>query len=338
MAKDYLSQLMGMDLLSSTKPLEKAWKKGMKKLRAISDDHGSQIADKHETTWESVGESIATVGFIGQKVGEVFGRIGGFALNTIGIFMQFANAIGILDPIIKLITSVFTIMGGAAMEILTPAIQKLAEVLFSPEMMKIWGEIGTVIGNFLATILNAISTLLADPDFQKVMYAFILAIEGLFAAITTVFGWFFDLIGSMNAGEIGRLFYVLGIGLAFMVGLMSGGLLGVILGAAFAVAAAIALAPLLNIESGAGGGGGTTYASKERGIMGFQHGGYIGPTRGGTHIIVAEGGEGEFIVPESKMGGDNLAQKETLWATEENGKKLDKLIAIMMMRDRRTWR
>src|SRR5690606_16850436 len=37
-------------------------------------------------------------------------------------------------------------------------------------------------------------------------------------------------------------------------------------------------------------------------VQSFATGGYVPPTPGGRIVRVAEGGEGEYIVPESKMG------------------------------------
>lgn len=38
-------------------------------------------------------------------------------------------------------------------------------------------------------------------------------------------------------------------------------------------------------------------------VMGFAEGGYVPATPGGVPAIIGEGGEGEYIIPESKMGG-----------------------------------
>ena len=342
-----LAKVMGYEMGSFIPSLKltQIMAKIRKNVRKTSEKMGEEVGShwegmvEHSSILGQIGDKFRALGDAGASMGNVFGAVGGFALNTIGIFMQFANAMGILDPIIKLITSVFTIMGGAAMNTLTPAIQKLAEVLFSPEMMKIWGDIGSIIGTFLATFLNMISTLLADPEFYRIITIFVQALGQVFTVIISVLGWFFEWLGSMDPSQLGALFYAVGIGLAFLIGLAAGGILGVIVGTALAVAAAIALAPLMHIPSTTTTSR-TTASSREHDIIFMQHGGIVTSP---TFAVIGEGGP-EAVIPlgddsvEGMIGGDNFTQKETLWATEDNGKKLDKLIMIMSGAGKGPWR
>lgn len=69
-----------------------------------------------------------------------------------------------------------------------------------------------------------------------------------------------------------------------------------------------AIAAAISALSSGGVSFGTAFSmvSGAAGDMGFAEGGYIPATPGGRIIKVAEGGEGEYIVPESKMGTANV--------------------------------
>ena len=73
--------------------------------------------------------------------------------------------------------------------------------------------------------------------------------------------------------------------------------LAIKLGIEAAIAAAISALSSGTISFGAAFGAVSTAA----GDMGFAEGGYIPATPGGRVVTVAEGGEGEYIIPESKM-------------------------------------
>lgn len=228
-------------------------------------------------------------------------------LNSIGVFLQLANSMGILQPILQLISGVFSMIGGAAMEILAPAIAELAEVLFSEEMIQIWGLLGKTIGTFLKTILTIVADLFSNPEFQKVLKTFIEIIGNILMFFATVLGWFFDILSGMSADEMGRLFFGIGVFLAFMYGVAqgSGTIFGLVLGTLYAAVAAIALAPLLGLAEG-------------------------GIVTQPTIALIGEAGP-EVVIPLNQaegmgVGTDQYTQKEILWATESNGKKLDKLV------------
>ena len=230
--------------------------------------------------------------------------VGHVVMDSIGVFMQLAEKMGILQPLMDIIGGVFSIIGGAAMGEMGDALADFAEIMFSPEMMEIWTMLGETIGEFLSILLTNITDLLGDPEFRKVMKQFAAVLTHIFTVIGMVLGTFFKLLGDMSASQLGRLFFTMGVFFAFMKGMAHGGYAGAALGAVYAGIVAVALAPLLAM----------------------QHGGYIPATPGGVIVNVGEGGEGEFIVPESKMGMEN---EEVLWATEDNGKKLDRLIGAI---------
>ena len=225
-------------------------------------------------------------------------------LDTVGIFLQFAEALGILEPIMNILTGVLQIIGGAAMEAIGPALAEFADILFSDEMMEVWQMLGQVIGEFIAGIMGILSTLFSNPAFQKVMKAFITIFQNVFAVIMNIFGGIIEWLGTMDAAQMGALFYGLGVGIAFLMGVLHGGVAGPILGALYAGIAAIALSPLLGLQTG-------------------------GITRGMTPALLHPN---EAVIPldspeAGKMMGSN--NEELLWATEDNGRRLDRLVGAL---------
>jgi hypothetical protein len=237
-------------------------------------------------------------------------KVGEFALDSLGVFMQLADKMGILQPLMDIFGAIFSIIGGAAMESLGPAIQQLADVLFSPEMMEIWEQLGTVIGDFLGNILTMVAELFANPEFQKVMKAFVEIIAHVFRIIGAVLGAFFSLLEGMDAGQMGALFYAMAILFAFMKGMSHGGPTGAILGALYAGVVAVAMAPLLALAEG--------------GIVSKPTIALIGEA-GPEAVVPLEGEAGEPQMPNNQ---------ELVWATEDNGKKLDRLIGALETQNR----
>lgn len=272
----------------------------------------NQVAIQKETA-KAASKSFTKRFAVGMKtkvMKKVVSELATIGLNTVGIFLQLMDALGVLEPILKLITGVLSIIGGTIMEVLAPAIQKFAEVLFSPEMMGIWEKLGTAIGTFIGLILTSIGDLLSDPEFQTLLKNFITAINNVFIVIGSIFKGILDWLSTLNPQQIGLLFYALAIGIAFLVGVMTGGPLGIILGAAYAVIAAIALLPLLALAEG--------------GIV----------TRP-TLALIGERGP-EAVIPldnEGGFSGVGSSDQSLLYATEDNGDKLDKLIKIMSLRE-----
>ena len=68
-------------------------------------------------------------------------------------------------------------------------------------------------------------------------------------------------------------------------------------------------------------------------IIALAGGGYVAPTQGGSVIRAGEGGEGEFVIPESKLGSVGGGE-DMLWATQDNGEKLDKIVTILRTQGR----
>lgn len=289
--------------------MKKLWMINMKNLdlEKTREKAANKFVPKMKKYWDKTKKAQAMI----TKGADVFTMLSSNALGFIGILLQLGDKLGIIQPILQLVEGVFGMIGGAAMETLAPAIQRLADVLFSDEMKGNWKALGLLIGTFVGSLLDMIGDLLSDPEFLKVMKIFGRILGNVFTTLTLILGWFFDILGDMSPKEIGLLFYALGIGLAFMVGLLSGGIIGVILGAIYAGIAAIALSPLLFLAEG----------------------GYVPAHTGGTLAVLGEGGEGEFVIPESKL--ENVGgNEEMLWATQDNGDRLDKIAYLIKSQKR----
>lgn len=252
---------------------------------------------KQQKRFEPYGKAISS---FFKVMGDSLSNIATFGFDALGILLQLADSMGLLEPIINLLTGVLTLMGGEAFKLLGPSIKTLAEFLFSSKMIKFWKDLGIVIGEFMSYMINNVIAMLKDPSIRKLILNAVKAIGKILLHLGKIFMIFAKIFAGLDVSILGKAIWVLAVAIAFFKGLSAGGLFGAIVGAAMATAVGIALAPLLALQTG----------------------GYVGPTRGGTHIIVGEGGEGEFIVPESKI--DTVSNnEEVVWAVEELGNKMD---------------
>ena len=234
----------------------------------------------------------------------------GTTLDIIGVILQVLDKLGVLQPILELVGGVFSMIGGSVMKILAPAIKELADVLFSPEMMELWKLLGELIGKMLTPILKVFGVVLK-------------AITPALKVLIKLFGPIMIPIITILAKAIGLL--------------VTGAMLGLIL-AIYAIGWVISgiiafFSPLDNVNEQQQWEAmmlpiiGTMVSSFGE-IVALAGGGYVSPTQGGSIIKAGEGGEGEFIIPESKMGGVGGGE-DMLYATQDNGEKLDKIINLL---------
>lgn len=231
------------------------------------------------------------------------GMLGGFGLDALGIFLQFADSLGILQPILDLVNTLFSVIGMSAMEVFMPALKNLYEVLFSESSMKLWKKLGAIIGDFLNYVISGLVSVFSNPLMIAMILMFVKAFMGIFKFVAGVLGGFLSWAAAQDPSTIMKLFIILASGIAFLVGLMSGGPFGVILGGILAVAtAAILTAAFMS-------------------AMAFGEGGIV--TRP-TFALIGEKGP-EAVIPLNQInevGGNN---DEMLWATQDNGDKLDRI-------------
>jgi hypothetical protein len=296
---------MSRQLVIPGRQMLRDWRKNMAAMAKEVED--AKFKNVFKRGIKSVFKGIKKVGKVFQEFSKVAMQVGKFALDTVGVFLQVADKMGILGPLMNLFSGILNIMGGFALEAMGPALKDLADVLFSDEMIEVWGDLGTAIGDFLAIIMQHISTLLQNPEFIKVLKGFVTVIANVLGAIGGAIGAFFGMLSGMDASQMGRLFYGMAVLFAFMKGMSVGGVAGAVLGAIYAGLTAVALSPLLSL----------------------QHGGI---TTGPTLAQVGDNPSGkELILPLDSEEGMSIlgGSQEVLWATEENGRKLDRLIGAM---------
>lgn len=242
------------------------------------------------------------------------GVMGAF-LNAIGVFLQLADAMGILSPIMEIISAMFQVVGGAAMESLAPALEQIGEMFKDPEFIESLREIGTAFGELLAVgivglikalpiLLNALIpllVLLGNEGFVQILLI-IIKVVGILIAFALL--------------PLIQTIYTIGLVIATFMDLFTLGTQN-FLGQWHEF-----MSPVI---------GGMLDAVGR--IWTLQSGGYVAPRTGGTPVVLAEGGEGEFVIPESKMGSVGMNQ-EVLWATEDNGSRLDRIAYLLESKGR----
>jgi len=264
-----------------------------------------------------------------QKVGEVLGKskvgktlkgfgslIGGFAAFPIGIIMavfQLLDALGVLEPILQVISALFDVFGGALMTALAPAFQELFAVLLSPEVINLITSLAQLFAAFLVPIIKA----------------FAIALRPLLPL--------FNLLAELFSNELKPVMKVLG----KVIGLLVVGAMIPLVLAIYGIG--IAIAALIDLfTAGAAGAmkqwndlmlpviGASLSAIPE--VLAMQSGGIVTSP---TLAVLAERGP-EVVIPleqSSNYGvGDN---EEVVWALKENNDKLDMIYQAILLQNRR---
>ena len=274
---------------------------------------------KHKKTFESskqkkVQDTLAK-GF--NKVMKAAGGLLAGSLDIIGVFMQFLDAMGVLRPILNILSTIFKIIGASVMETLMPALRDLYETLLSPEMMETWEEIGVIIGDFLKWLLDEIVRIFSDPNTIKMIVEMAKLLIRVLYLIAGAFGGIFEWFASMDVGTIKNLFIAFAGFLGFIIGMSMGGIMGVVAGLALATTAVIGMSLLLG---GSFGSGSQPIGATGMGGMFLAEGGIVTQP---TLRIIGEAGP-EAVVPLDEYDGGG---QETVWAIEDTNRRLDRLIA-----------
>lgn len=232
-----------------------------------------------------------------------------------------------LEPLLKPLEIVLTIIGNLFMvmasEILPPlmvAFQPLFDFLI--ELTPLFQEIGVLIGQLVAEYLPPIILLLMQffkalmPLIPPLINIISLIIEIalkllpvlievftnvaniIIAILQPILSW----LASLSPSQLGLLFYVFGLGISALYGLLQGGpALAAIYGGLWAGI----MSPLLSMQAG--------------GIA--------------TRPVVAEVGHGgEAVIPLDEW---RFSNQELIYATEDNGDRLDRLIISVEASNRR---
>ena len=233
---------------------------------------------------------------------EAFAGIAEAGVGMIGMIFQLADMMGILEPILSLFNGVLGIIAGAAMEQLIPAIQRLAQVLFSPQMIEIWGMLGETIGGFLGQLIDMLVTVLSNASFREVIKVFIQIFGNLLTIVMSILAPVINWLGSMSPSELGRTVYAIGLAMSAMYGLLTGGPWTAL---AYGLFWAAAMAPLLFMAEG--------------GVV----------TRPTLAIIGEKGPEAVIPLGSKGAGGIGGSNEEVVWALEDLGNKVDRTNSIL---------
>lgn len=236
----------------------------------------------------------------------MFSMLGGMAMGPIGVIMSLLDKLGVVGPIMDVLNGLMSIFSGTLMELLMPAFQDLFDVLLSEDTIALVKLLANIFGMFLVPLIRIFSKSL------KIMMPIWMQLATMFskilAPILPILAKGLGLLVYMGFFPLVLAIYAVGLGIAALIQLFTG-------------VAAIAdwnkfMMPMI--------------ASMVMGIpeiLSMQHGGYVPATTGGQIIRVGEGGEGEHITPESRMN-------EVIWATEDNGKKLESIYQALVNQGR----
>lgn len=181
-----------------------------------------------------------------------------------------ANTLKVFAPILKVINVLFKVLGAAILKTVLPAMMPLLAMLTSPTMLALMQEIGETIGVALIPAFKALVLALKQGDLiqnvQKLAFqilglvrailipGFIIGIINLVgglvslaAVITGALAPIISWLGTLNPSEIARLFYVLGLGISTLIGIMMGGPIGGLIAAA---AWGVGMSGLLSYQHG----------------------------------------------------------------------------------------
>lgn len=200
-------------------------------------------------------------------------------LDAVGKIFRF------LTPIMKIFGMLFTILGAAIMQAAMPGIQLLIDAFTDPVFIQKVIDLGTQIGELIVALMTPefIETLMSlvvgiidlasavltagfldelvtfigeiiklvniilTPGFIIGVIKLVTGLVSLAGVIVGAMKPVIEWIGTLNPSKIARLFYVVGLGIATLLGFMVGHLPGALIAAA---AWAIGMAGLLSLQHG----------------------------------------------------------------------------------------
>jgi len=259
-------------------------------------------------------KGLAITGKTFKGLSKSFMSIVSLGFDFLGILTQLGMAMGIMQPIMQMITGVLGIMGAGAYGEeggMIDALQKLSDFLFDSDMIIFWKELGAIIGSFFSTMIDGAIDLLTDPAVQKLIKNAVEAIIAIVIHLGKMLGGFIDLIAQGDISLLGKLLWGLAIMIAFFKGMGSApGIFGVVLGIAMATMVGIALAPLLTLASG-------------------------GIVTKPTIALIGESGP-EAVIPLGTERGPSMIgdNEKVIWAIEDLGNKMDKTNRLLSSQGR----
>ena len=277
-----------------------------------SADEVIGMADEEQSALQARRER--QMGMVASGVQQLAGAGISLIKNTFGILQDIYNRLKASSPLLQTIESLFNLamqlffmpIGNKLAEVILPATLELVDAVVDmwdkfegktlPEMIEyainegvqIIGDYFTNIGESLQgenDLLNAIGNLLTNIG-EFIKNDAVSVLTSLLNVMTFVLEHIKEIVAILIS------MYTLNAALQILqlyATAVSGSLAG-------KFGAGLAIAGLASAVAGGIGYG-------AMGVMGFAEGGYVPATPGGVPAIIGEGGEGEYIIPESKMGG-----------------------------------
>jgi len=257
-----------------------------------------------------------------KNLTEMFKSIKGTesASNSLeGVF----SALELLEPllmplqvILEIIGMLFGVMAGEILPPLMEALEPIFDMLI--DLAPMFEELGAIFGQLIAAVLPTLVQLFIDVfkallpvipillDLaQKLLPILVDVILHIVNVIVAVLKPILNWLNSLSAGQLAAVMYALFVGMAFFYGLMHAPPgAGVALGTAMAGMVAAVMAPMLSLQEG--------------GIL-------TRPT------IVEAGHGGEAVIPLDEWRNSN---QELIWATEDNGERLERIEGQLVMQNR----
>lgn len=291
------------DMEKQTKKIAEETKKQMAKVtqtfKNVGKGIGTIIGNPLKAVRMGVGRVVKDFGklFTGKKSKKVkeFGKnmmgMGSAMLGPILAMASFVQSLGVFEPIMDVIGGLLEIFGGVLMEALMPAFKKLFDVLLSPEVIDLIKMLAGIFAAVLIPIIEVFAEVLVDlmPIF-RILIDVIKSFMPIIKIIAKLFAQGLGVALKIVANIIIIVYNVIAHVINAIIGIIN------LFGAGIP---SLPILPLISLQQG-------------------------GITTGTTMALLHAN---EKVIPLDKEEKQNKSQ-ELLWATEDNGKKLDELIMV----------
>ena len=109
-----------------------------------------------QTSKDKENSSLTIFADMLKKVGRGIKSAGSYILRGMEATNKFLYALGVMQPIMEIISPIFEIIGGAVLQALMPALQVLIDAISDPDFISFLMMIGEIIGVLLSPVLEAI--------------------------------------------------------------------------------------------------------------------------------------------------------------------------------------
>lgn len=113
--------------------------------------------------WKKIGKVLGEKSKVLKglfKAGKALKGVGQMAMGPLNAIMSFMDALGIAEPFLEIFSGILELIGAAAIEALTPAINTLAELFSDQAFIDALTDIGELIGLVLTPALQILAPIL----------------------------------------------------------------------------------------------------------------------------------------------------------------------------------